>query len=443
MTHKAPVMSARYTGSASHMASARRLMVRGVGSALRASQRPTPLAIAAASGSELVDVDGNRYVDYVLGFGPILLGHTMRPILRSVRDQLARGVLFGAQHRGELELASLVVRLVPGAEMIALSNTGSEAVQTAIRIARAFTGRRLIVKFEGHYHGWIDPVYVNGPGMPPSEGQPPLPVTHAVPGLPAPDGVVVTRWNDLEQLATVLEAYDGVAAVLMEPVPCNFGNYEPLPGYLAGVRGLCDRAGAVLIFDEVISGFRFALGGAQERYRVTPDLTVLAKAIASGFPLSVVAGSERVMSVAADGPVRHIGTYNSNAVSVAAAIATLRELERRAAELYPVLESRSAQLATGLRSAAEAVGAPLVVNQVGSALQLLWDPAQPVRSYVDAYLADPQPVADIAKHLLPEGVHALERGLWFVSAAHSDEDIERTIAAADAAITRTLKERSA
>ena len=429
----------RYSGSAAHMERARRVLTRGVGSALRAAQRPTPLAIAEASGSRLVDVDGNAYIDYVLGFGPILLGHRPPAVVRAVEEQLSRGILYGAQHQGEAELAERLVELIPSAELIAFSSSGSEAIHAALRIARAATGRRLVIKFDGHYHGWIDPVHVSGPALPPSSetGGP----QHVVPGVPAPADLLTCRWNDLGALTRLVEEHDGaVAAVVMEPVPCNFGAYEPLPGYLEGVRELCDRHGVVLIFDEVITGFRLGLGGAQARYGVTPHLTVLAKALASGFPLSAVVGSADVMAVAdSDGPVRHIGTYNANPISVAAANATLTELQRGGDDLYRDLDGRAARLAQGLRDAAAAAGAPLVVNQVGAVLHLLWAPRVPVRSHDDAYASDSAAVADVAAHMLGAGVFALERGLWFISTAHTDEDVEATVAAAEPAIASVVK----
>lgn len=416
------------------MVRARRVLTRGVGSAMREAQRPTPIAIREASGSTLVDEDGNTYVDYVLGLGPILLGHRPPEVIAAVKEQLSRGILFGAQHRGEVELAERLVRLVPSAELVALSNTGSEAVQAALRFARAATGRRLIVKFDGHYHGWLDPIHVSGPALAPSsETAGPM---HTVPGLAPPPDVLSCRWNDLEAISRVVDEHEGeIAAIVMEPVPCNFGAYEPVEGYLQGVRELCDRRGIVLVFDEVITGFRLGLGGAQARYGVEPHLTVQAKAIASGFPLSAVVGAGEVMSVAdSGGPVRHIGTYNGNAISVAAANATLASLEDGGDELYARLESRASRLAVGLRAAGARAGAPLVVNQVGAVIHLLWGPRQPVRSHEDAYASDAAAVAETAANLLGCGVFALERGLWFVSAAHSEEDVERTVAAAEPAI---------
>jgi len=408
---------------------------------MREAQRPTPLAIESATGSTLVDRDGNAYVDYVLGFGPILLGHRPPEVERAVEEQLRRGVLFGAQHEGEVELAERLVELVPSAELVALSNSGSEAVHAALRFARVATGRSAVIKFEGHYHGWLDPLHVSGPAAPPRAGSG-RPV-HGVPGLPAPADVLLCPWNDLAVVSRMLAEHEGkIAAIIMEPVPCNFGNYEPFPGYLAGVRELCDEHGVILVFDEVITGFRVALGGAQERYGVEPHLTVLGKAMASGFAVSAVAGSAEVMSVAhTGGPVRHIGTYNGNAISAAAANATLEALARGGDGLYGQLESRSAQLAEGIREVARDLGAPLVVNQVGSVVHLLWKPRIPVRNHEDAYESDSAAVADIAANLLGSGILALERGLWFLSAAHTEADVDRTVAAAERAIAAVLATR--
>lgn len=435
-------LGTRLVASAEYMERARRVIVRGAASASRAGRRPTPVVFERAEGCRLVDVDGNRYVDFCLAYGPTLLGHNPPRVVAAVREQLERGVLFGSQHRGELALAERVVRLVPGAELVAFANSGSDALHAAVRIARAATGRRLVLKFEGHYHGWIDPLYVNVPGVTPQDGTGPLEVIHGTPGLAPPSDVVVARWNDLAALEETLRRHgEEVALVLMEPIACNFGNFEADPGYLAGARELCDRHGCLLGFDEVITGFRVALGGAQERCGVVPDLAVFAKAIGSGFPIGLVAGREQAMAAAASGPVYHLGTYNGNAVSVAAAVATIDELEAGGAGLYADLERRSRRLAEGIRSAAADLGAPLAVTQVGPVLQLLWDPAVPVRSYADAWRADPGPVADLALHLLGRGVHALERGLWFVSAAHGDAEIEETVAATRWALERVVEER--
>jgi len=421
------------TGSQAYMHRARGVIARGVASAFRAASRPTPLVLDRASGSRLIDIDGNSFIDYVGAYGPALLGHNAAPILRSVLEQAERGTLFGAQHRGELELAERLVEMVPSAEMVAFANTGSEAVHTALRIAKAATGRQRIIKFEGHYHGWIDPVYLSLPGQPPAGGPLPRPAS-PLEALPPASDVIVARWNDSDSLLAAIDAGTSIAAIIMEPIPCNAGTFMPEPGYLQSVRDLCDRHGIVLIFDEVITGFRLAPGGAQEILGVTPDLTVFAKAIGGGFPMAMVAGRKPVMSVAAEGPLQLVGTYNGNAIGVAAANALLAEIRERGSELYQQLDHVAARLAGALTDLAAAAGCPLAVNQIGSVLQLLWDPSLPVRTYDDFARADPRPVEDLAEQLLTRGIYTRPRGLWYVSAAHSLDDIDVTAAAFEQAL---------
>ncbi|MFE2037432.1 aspartate aminotransferase family protein [Streptomyces scopuliridis] len=332
-----------FARSRSHLDRARQVIPRGVSSAKRAALRPTPLAFVRAAGSRITDVDGNEYVDYVAGYGPMLLGHQPASVLEAVREQLAAGVLYGGQHEAEAELAERIVRLVPSAERVLLSVTGSEAVQAALRVARAATGRRAIVKFEGHYHGWLDPVTANGPGSPAGSGPTPRPVVVPDHSVVGPE-VLVCPWNDTQALADLLARHGTeTAAVIMEPVAVNGGNLFAQEGYLAEARRLCDQYGCLLVFDEVVTGFRLALGGAQQRLNVVPDLTVLAKALGSGFPISAVAGRAEVMRVA-EGPVAHSGTYNGNALSVVAANATLDVLETKQDTVYPLLERLSGEL---------------------------------------------------------------------------------------------------
>jgi glutamate-1-semialdehyde 2,1-aminomutase len=427
-------VSDRFAASRAAAARAGELIPRGVSSAMRAEQRPVPLQVTRAKGSRLWDADGHEYVDYVLGFGAALLGHAPDAVVSAITAAAGRGFAPGAPHAGELDFAELVISCVPSAELVAPMTTGSEAVHAAVRLARAATGRRRVVKFAGHYHGWIDPVFVAGPGSPvisrPQSGG-----EAGTLGVSDDGSVLVCPFNDAEALEEALGGSGPVAAVLMEPVPCNFGTFEPDPGYLERVRELCDASGAVLIFDEVITGFRLALGGAQERYGVTPDLTVLSKGIGSGLPVAALAGSERVMRTAADG-MRMVGTYNGTPVPLAAARATLRELSERASLLYPALDELSGALAAGLRELAGRHEVPLVVAQVGAVLQLLWGTRDPVRSYAEASETDRASIGLLSELLVEEGVNSLARGLWFVSAAHDREDVDRTLAAADRALAR-------
>jgi glutamate-1-semialdehyde 2,1-aminomutase len=316
-----------------------------------------------------------------------------------------------------------------------LSTTGSEAVQAAIRIARARSGKRTVLKFDGHYHGWMEPVNVNALGTVPAEGAPPLHLVAPVAEVGLPGEVIVCPWNDLDALEAMLRRYDrAIGCVVMEPIPCNFGSFLPAPGYLEGCVELCRRHDAVLIFDEVVTGFRLALGGAQELLGVMPDMAIFAKAIASGFTIAAIAGTEWAMEPATRGPVQPGGTYNGAAPSVVAAIATLGYLREHRDEVYPRVDALATRLAAAINEAAANVALPLTASQVGGVIQLLWRARYPLRNYADARPVDPAPVAQLTTHLLARGVLVHERGLMFVSAAHSDADVDETIAAFEAGL---------
>lgn len=428
--------STRYARSATQIERARRSLAGGVSTAMRAAQRPVPLVVDHASGSRVVDIDGNEYVDYVLGFGPMLLGHSPEPVIEAVSEQLRRGFTYGAQHELEAEVAERIVETVPCAELVCFSTTGSEAVHAALRIARAATGRAKIVKFEGHYHGWLDPVHVCTPGVPAAapDSPIPMPAVAATGGQAEGADVLVARWNDADSLERLLEEHaDEVAAVIMEPVASNGGLIAPVPGYLERARELTDSSGSLLIFDEVVTGFRLALGGAQERYRVTPDLATYGKAIAAGMPLSAVAGRADIMDVVADGRVRHVGTFNCAPPAAAAAAAALDVYRRGARELYDELERVARRLAAGLAEAAASAGVPLTLHQVGPLLQtFILDPSTPITGYAESAAADAERLAQFAEEMLGHGVIVLPRGWWFISTEHSDADVEATVEAARA-----------
>src|SRR6266404_6762546 len=322
----------------------RRHLAGGVSSNVRYASTPVPLFFARGEGARLHDVDGNVHIDYVLGNGPVILGHAPRLVIEAVAASLGEGQLFAAQHPRETELAERLCRLLPSAEVVRFATSGTEAVLMAMRLARAFTGRTKIVKFEGHYHGWSDQAYISA--RPPlNEAGPadaPVPVAGS-PGMPASvlEDVVVAGWNDLDLLAKAFDRNKGeTAAVIMEPVMVNGGAIPPLPGYLHGVRDLCHTHGALFICDEVITGFRVGLGGAQARFGISADLSVYAKAVAAGFPLAMVAGRRDVMDTLLDKGVMHGGTYNGNVQSMAAALAALDELERDDGAVYRALEQR-------------------------------------------------------------------------------------------------------
>jgi glutamate-1-semialdehyde 2,1-aminomutase len=414
---------------------ARKTLAGGVATAIRAGQLPWPITFDHGSGAHLVDIDGNHYVDYVAAYGPLVLGHSPRRVLDAVRLQLDAGIGFGASHRWEAEAAEAVCRTVPCAELSVFSNTGSEAVQVALRIARAATGRPRVIKFLGHYHGWYDAIHVGVHGQstaaPGTAGQVPV----------APESLTVLPWNDAAALADALA--DDVAAVIMEPVAVNGGCLLPRPGYLEEAQRLAHAAGAVLIFDEVITGFRVALGGAQARLGVIPDLTVLGKALGAGFPISCVCGRESLMEVVASGRVAHVGTFNANPVSACAAVAAIRELEEHGEEIYPELDRMGVALAESFREETAAVGLPIVVNQFGAAAHAFFKDG-PVDSYDDMLGADPAAYREFAGALLERGIHVTPKGLLYVSTEHGDDDLALTRAAVgDAARAMAQEVRAA
>ncbi|MEV6964310.1 glutamate-1-semialdehyde 2,1-aminomutase [Hamadaea sp. NPDC051192] len=393
----------------------------------------TPLYVDRAAGSRLWDVDGNSYIDYVLGQGPAILGHCPPPVVDAIRAQAGRGIVYSAQHEAEVTVAQRLCAMVPVAERVRFNTVGSEAVHAALRLARGYTGRPKVLKFEGHYHGWFDPVlYSVHPAMDaagPAERPQPVPGTGGQQLSSAAD-LVLAPWNDLDALRGLLEHHgEQIAAVVMEPILCNTGAIVPDPGYLQGVRELCDRHGCLLIFDEVITGFRVAPGGAQELLSVTPDLAVFGKAMAGGMPVSALAGRAEVMDLITDGAVAHAGTFNSHPVAIAAAEATLRILDEQRDEIYPRLFQLGAALMDGIRAAAAKAGVPMLVHGPGPMFQTYFTTQDRVRDYRDFAATDRAGMARLHGLLLDQGVNMVPRGLWFLSAAHTDDDIDRTVAA--------------
>lgn len=423
-------MPDRYLRSRVQNQRASQSLARGVATAFRASQQPVPITFSGGHGPLVRDIDGNEYVDYALAYGPLLLGHSPKPVLAAVRRQLDTGLGYGACHELEAQLAEAICRTVPSAELCVFSCSGSEAVHAALRIARSATGRTRVLKFLGHFHGWLDPVAVGVPGFrdasPATGGQDPL----------ASSAVVVCPWNDIDALERVLDPT--VAAVIMEPVAVNGGCLLPAPGYLEAVRELTRRNGTLLVFDEVITGFRLALGGAQQYYGVLPDLTILGKALGAGFPISAVCGSAEVLAEVAAGRVAHIGTMNANPVCASAALAAVETLERHAAEVYPHLDEMGDAFARILREEAAAHDLPLVVNQFGAAAYAFWTEG-PVESYEDTLRANAPAYRNFAEALLDEGVHVIPRGLLYVSTAHDSDELEQTRQAVRRASARMAK----
>ncbi len=410
----------------------------GAGSSARTVKfgwKPYPPFITSGSGSRITDADGHEYTDYLLGLGPMILGHRHPVVTAAVASAIAEyGTCFGLPYELEIEAAAKVVDAVPGIDLVRFTNSGSEAVGSAVRIARAYTGRRLVIRFEGHYHGWQDTVYWSNHVDPALAGPAshPRPVPSG-PGVPAEleSTLIVLTWNDPESFAAVMaERGDEIAAVITEPAVFNTGCILPEPGYLELLRELTSKHGALLIFDEVITGFRFARGGAQEYFGVTPDLTTLAKGIGGGFPVAAIGGSREVMSIIADGRYSHSGTYNANVVACAAVSATMDLLAEPG--LFERQRALGYRLMVGLRQIGAAAGLPVIVEGLGTVFQL-WFSERPIRNWRDAErYAREDMFTTWWQEMLLRGVlfHPSQFENLFLSLVHTDEDVDRTLAAA-------------
>ncbi|MBI5178647.1 MAG: glutamate-1-semialdehyde 2,1-aminomutase [Nitrospinae bacterium] len=415
--------------SAQLFAKAKKLMPGGVNSPVRAfkSVGMDPIFIKSAKGAKITDVSGKSYIDYVGSWGPMIVGHADERVLNAICEAAKDGTSFGAPHEREIELAEMVIDAVPSLEMVRMVSSGTEATMSAIRLARGHTGRTMLIKFEGCYHGHTDSLLVKAGSGVETLGLPDSP------GVPADlaHHTLTANFNDLkgvEQLFT--QHKDKIACIILEPVVGNMGVIPPDPTFLPGLRKLCDRNGAVLIFDEVMTGFRVAYGGAQKRYNVTPDLTTLGKIIGGGLPVGCYGGKREIMSkIAPEGPVYQAGTLSGNPLAMAAGIATLNILKEKGA--YESLEAKSKKLADGVASAAQNAGLKTCSNRVGSMFSLFFTPEK-VFNYASAKTSDTKRFAKFFALMLSKGVYLapsqFEAG--FVSLAHSDADIEATISAA-------------
>lgn len=410
----------------------------GVNSTARATWSgwdPYPLFVSHGTGSRITDVDGNTYVDYLLGLGPMLLGHRPPKVTAAVVNFIQeRGTVFALPTADEATLADKIIAAVPSIEQVRLCNTGTEAVLYAVRLARAFTGRRKVIRFEGMYHGFSDSVYWSK--HPDLEVAGPERAPRAVPqgpGMPSGPGeqLVILPWNDADALRAVLEREGSdIAAVLTEPMMCNTGCILPEPGYLEAMRDLTRQHGALMIFDEVITGFRIGLGGAQGAFGIVPDLTIFAKGLGGGFPVAAMGGRRDVMALVAQGRVSMAGTYSANGIAVAAANATLDELAEPG--MYGRLYAVSDRLREGLNRLVNDLRVPAHVVGLGPVFQM-WFSKEPIHSYRDAVRhADHRAFRLWWEGMLRRGVlfhpHAYEN--LFVSFAHTETDVDETLAAA-------------
>jgi len=398
----------------------------GVNSGYRTGSKPHPLVFTSAHGCELVDVDGNNFIDYVLGMGPMILGHSPKEVIEAAKKQLDISLLVAAQTPIEYEAAKLLTQMVPSAQRVRFASSGSEAVQVAFRVARAATGRWKIIKFEGHYHGWFDNVLVSvapdlslaGDALNPNA----LPGTQ---GQEMSDNIVVLPWNNAEIIEEQLKTGD-IAGIIMEPIMFNTSGVLPLPGYLERVREMATKYGTVLIFDEVITGFRVSEGGAQKVSGVTPDLTILGKALANGFGVAAIVGNEKHMNLIATGKVMHAGTYNTQSVSMAATVATLKLLKSQIP--YDIINKSGEYLMKELSKEFSSSGIEHEIVGYPGVFNVRFDSKGPTE-YRSAIKANRERYANFAFALLQKGIRILPRGTWFLSSAHTTRDLDKTLSA--------------
>ena len=414
------------------------LMPGGVNSPVRAFRGVggTPRFIASAKGATLTDVDGRTYIDYVGSWGPMILGHADDEVIEAIRESLARGTSYGAPTRLEIEMAEEIIDAVPSIEMVRMVNSGTEATMSAIRLARGATGRDKIVKFEGCYHGHGDSLLVKAGSGVATLGLPDSP------GVPAKlaENTITAPFNDEAALARVMDEHGAqVAAVIIEPVVGNMGCVPPREGYLQHLRETASRHGALLIFDEVMTGFRLARGGAQELYNVRPDITTLGKIIGGGLPVGAYGASRELMRlIAPAGPVYQAGTLSGNPLAMTAGLATLRRLRDKS--IYERLERSGARLCAGLAEAARSAGVETVTNRVGS----MWTgffASAPVTDWASAARADRDAYGRFFHAMLAEGVYLAPSQFEaaFIGLAHTDELLDRTVEAAGKAFARLMR----
>ena len=426
-------MASHFQRSSELYRRAQQVLPGGVNSPVRAMRQigREPIFVERGEGCELIDADGNRYLDWVGSWGPLILGHADPDVVAAVREAAGRGTSYGAATEGEVALAEEVASRIPSVEMLRLTSSGTEAAMSAVRLARAATGREVVVKFAGAYHGHSDGLLAEAGSGLATLGIP------ASPGVPAAQtaSTVVIPWNDREAVERALADHE-VAALIAEPVAANMGVVPPADGFLELLREVTRGSGAMLVFDEVITGFRVARGGAQELYGVEPDLTVMGKVLGGGLPAAAFGGSRETMErVAPAGDVYQAGTLSGNPLAVAAGLATLRRLDAGA---YARIGELTDRLASGLRELAE--GRPLQVASVPGLLTLFFS-AEPVADFASASASDLGAHAAFCREMLERGVYPppSQFEAWFVSLAHDEEAVDRTLEAAAAGLTEALR----
>lgn len=422
-----------YTESANLLERAKKVLAGGVSSEFRKYNHPHALFYTHGKGSRIYDADGNEYLDFTLSQGPLILGHSHPELVKAVSAYSQEGQLYAGQHLKEIELAEKLNTVIPSAELMRFCLDGSTAVQTAFRIARAKTGRQKFIRFEGHYHGWLDNVcWGNAAPSLSSMGDRRHPTSN-----PWSKGLaeetkqesILLPWNDLELVRSIAEKLHGeIAAIITEPVMCNNNCIEPAPGFLQGLRNICDQYGIALIFDEVITGFRLGLGGAQQYFGITPDISVFAKAMASGYPISAVVGRREWMQLLENGTVIHAGTMNSGNATVAAALTTIQILERE--NPYKRMFELGKHFMEGLRKAAAEAGQRLLVQGPGPMFCIAFTDANKINDYRDTFGCDKAKLSKFIAGMHDRNIRIIGRGLVYISAAHNRQDIEDAVTVA-------------
>ncbi|MDF2723520.1 MAG: aspartate aminotransferase family protein [Paenibacillus sp.] len=431
-----------YEKSRAKLAEAKQVLAGGVASTLRGSMKPTPLYVESASGVMVKDVDGNEYIDYQLAYGPLILGHAHEGFNAKVSAQMAKGITYGLQHDGEIELARRLTEVLPCADKVVLSGSGTEAVMLALRLSRAYTGKRKVVRFHGHYHGWSDSIFTSFPSPDMMQKATAAAADSVPPGTKGQSelslqDVILLPWNEPEILERTLREHAGdIAAVISEPVMCNSGCILPLPGYLEQIRELTRELNIVFIMDEVITGFRLSPGGAHGRFGILPDLVTVGKALGGGIAVSAVGGRKELFALIDDEQVSHLGTLNGNGVATAAALAVLELLTENDGAVYGKMENNAIKLAEGIRSLFKKHGVRGVVNQYGPVFHFMFIEADEVTHFDAFQKRNSALYAKFASLLLEEGVLVRPNGLWYISTVHEDHHVQATIEAMDRTFAR-------
>ena len=411
----------------------------GVNSTFRTGMQPNALSFTSGEGAYLTDLDGNKLIDYYLGMGPMILGYNPCSIKKAIQKGIEDGIFFGAQNKHELIAAQMINKLVPSSELVRFCTSGSEAVQASLRLARAATKKNLIIKFEGHYHGWFDNVlWSNKPSLQHAgrRDNPNLVAWTEGQDVHSGDSIVVLPWNDIDLLEKRLSKND-IAAVIMEPAMCNSGGISPKANYLKKTKEACKLHNTLLIFDETITGFRFAPGGAQEYYGILPDITILAKAIANGFPVAAITGNKKLMSLLTQGKVVHGGTYNSQFLSMIATVKTLENYSKY--NFHNELNNKTNFLKDGLEKVLFDQKITSILSSFPGFMFCGFGTNKQPKEYRDLLNLNNEMYSSFCLEMIKRGVRTLERGAWFISIEHTQDILEETIDIAKHAILALKK----